>query len=254
MRTLPSNKIEIFPLQDVPRIDSPVDLSEIIVKGFEKTWLDLKDGDIIVIAHTIVSKAEGRSIGRNEIEVSDRARQIAEKNGFDAVQVEIALSQSERVLRDERTLITVTKSGRICNFSGIDHSNAPEGAFVMLPEDSDESAARILDSLEDATGKTLAVIISDTEGRPWRKGAVNIALGCAGINAFKHNKGKRDLYGRELQSSMVCQVDQLASAAEFLMGQADEGTPIVVIRGYEFETGSEKGKDIQRPLSECLFL
>jgi len=102
MRTLPSNKIEIFPLQDVPRIDSPVDLSEIIVKGFEKTWLDLKDGDIIVIAHTIVSKAEGRSIGRNEIEVSDRARQIAEKNGFDAVQVEIALSQSERVLRDER--------------------------------------------------------------------------------------------------------------------------------------------------------
>ncbi len=254
MISLVANKIEIFPLDNLPRIDSPTDIGEIIVNGLEKSQLDLKDGDIIVIAHTVVSKAEGRSIGEGDIEVSERAKEIAEKNEFDPVQVEIALSQCTQVLRDDRVLITVMKSGRICNFSGVDHSNAPEGKFVMLPENSDESAARILESLKVASGKTLAVIITDTEGRPWRRGAVNIALGCAGINAFKHNKGKRDLYGRELQSSMVCQVDQLASAAEFLMGQADEGTPIVVIRGYEFEAGIEKGMDIQRPLSECLFL
>ncbi|MHA1637425.1 MAG: coenzyme F420-0:L-glutamate ligase, partial [Candidatus Thorarchaeota archaeon] len=113
---------------------------------------------------------------------------------------------------------------------------------------------KIRDELETATGRKLAVIISDTEGRPWRKGAVNIALGCAGINAFKHNKGKSDLYGRDLKSSMVCQVDQLASAAEFLMGQADEGMPVIIIRGYDYERGDERGSDIIRPIDESLFL
>lgn len=249
-----SKKIEIIALQNIPRIDQPIGLSSLIVETMDKNGIEALDGDVIVIAHTLVSKAEGRIVYSHDIKVSDEAKRIAERNGFDPVQVEIALSQSARILRDERALITVMESGRICNFGGVDRSNAPKSSFVLLPEDSDRSAARIRDEIETATGRKLAVIISDTEGRPWRKGAVNITLGCAGINAFKHNKGKSDLYGRELKSSMVCQVDQLASAAEFLMGQADEGMPVIIIRGYEYETGDETGNDIIRPIDESLFL
>ncbi len=247
------NHIHIFPVHNIPVINKGTDLFNIFKGLMEKELLVLQKQDILVIAHTIVSKAEARYKSKQDICLSAHALEIAEANAFDPYQVELALNESKRILRKKRALITQTKSGLICNFSGVDHSNAPADSYVMLPLNSDKSAELLREQFVNYLGFEIAIIIADTEGRPWRRGAVNIALGCAGINAFKHNKGKLDLYGRELQSSTVCQIDQLASAAELLMGQAGEAIPAVIIRGYEYQGGEEKGKDVQRPYEESLF-
>lgn len=248
-----SNSIEIIPLHGIPLVSEGDDISSLILRAAHDNKLKLQDGDIIVIAHTLISKAEGRVVNGSKVSVSKEAQRIADENDFDPVQVEIALQESMLVLRSKRALITQLKDGHICNFSGVDRSNAPRGHFVLLPSDADHSAMSIRKALSDSTGKKLAVIISDTEGRPWRKGAINIAVGCAGINAFKYNEGKQDLYGRTLQHSLVCQIDQVASAAEMVMGQANEGLPVVIVRGYEYEKGEENAKTVHRSTDENLF-
>ena len=245
--------ISITALLGIPIIGQGDDVADAILSALETSDIQLLDGDLVIIAHTVVSKSEGRVVYGNEVSVSGRARKIAEQNGFDPVQVELALRESKEVIRSERALITETKTGLVCNFSGVDRSNAPEDSYVLLPEDPDCSARDILRKLTDATGVKLGIVITDTQGRPWRKGAVNLAIGFAGINAFKRNRGKQDLYGRTLKRSTVCQVDELAASAEPLMGQADEGVPVVIIRGYEYEEGSESSRDIPRPKSEDLF-
>ncbi|MHA1908297.1 MAG: coenzyme F420-0:L-glutamate ligase, partial [Candidatus Thorarchaeota archaeon] len=177
-----SSNIEIIPLPGIPIVTKGDDISTQILRAVQDNQLKLLDGDIIVIAHTIISKAEGRTVDGADIVVSKDAQEIAEENGFDPVQVEVALNESKKILRSKRVLITQLENGHICNFSGVDRSNAPEGGFVLLPLDADKSASDILESLTKSTGKSLAIIISDTEGRPWRKGAINLAIGCAGIN------------------------------------------------------------------------
>ncbi|MBN2229305.1 MAG: coenzyme F420-0:L-glutamate ligase [Candidatus Thorarchaeota archaeon] len=245
--------VEIIPLRGIPKIDLGDNIPKCILDALDSTNISLVDGDIIVIAHTIVSKAEGRVIESSQINVTPRAQDIANRSDFDAVQVEIALGEGRAVIRDERALIIELPNGHICNFGGVDHSNAPPSSYLLLPRDPDRSAKLLRTEIEEQSRKKIAVIISDTEGRPWRKGAINIAIGCAGINAFKHNQGKQDLYGRILQRSMICQVDQIASAAELVMGQADEGIPVVIIRGYDYERGNEKVSDIHRTGEENLF-
>jgi coenzyme F420-0:L-glutamate ligase/coenzyme F420-1:gamma-L-glutamate ligase len=243
----------IEPVEKIPLIEEGDDLGEIIYHTVQSNDLKLSDADIVVIAHTIVSKAEGRVIHREDISLSNEAKRIAEKNGYDPYQVELALQESTKVLRSDRALITITKSGRICNFSGVDHSNAPPDSYVLLPSDSDASAANIRDKIQNLSGRRIAVIITDTEGRPWRLGASNIAIGCSGINAFKYNKGKKDLHNRVLQSSTVCQVDELGAAAELVTGQAGEGIPVAIIKGFSYDEGIETATDINRPISETLF-
>lgn len=246
--------IEIIPVQGIPLIHPGSDIVGLIFESIRQSKLDIRDGDIFVIAHTVVSKAEGRIQKASDITVSSKARKIAEKNDFDPIQVEIALNESQRVLRDDRALITETRNGHICNFSGVDHSNAPPESYLLLPLDADRSADSIRKGIEQIVQRNVAVVISDTEGRPWRKGAINIAIGCSGINAYRHNQGKPDLYGRILQRSLVCQIDQIASAAELIMGQADEGIPVVIVRGFIYEKGEETAKDIHRSKEENLFL
>ncbi|MHA2161789.1 MAG: coenzyme F420-0:L-glutamate ligase [Candidatus Thorarchaeota archaeon] len=248
-----ANRIEVFAIDGVPRIDGPVELSRILLEALDSSGVKLQDRDVVIIAHTLVSKAEGRIVHREDVEISRKAQEIAKRGRFDPAQVELAIRESAEIITTDRALITVTKTGLVCNFSGVDHSNAPENSFVLLPENPDESAFRLREELVAGTGKNIAVIVSDTEGRPWRKGAVNLAIGCSGINAFKYNKGKQDLYGRRLQHSMICQVDQLAATAEAVMGQAAEGRPFVIIRGYEYENGLESCKDIQRSKGEDMF-
>lgn len=230
-----------------------MDLASVILNCLEESKMELEEKDILVIAHSIVSKAEGRVVHRASVDVSKRAEEIAESNGFDPVHVELALRESQAVIREQGVLITETNSGFICNFSGVDKSNAPPDSFILIPQNPDESATTILRNLTEKTGLELAVIITDTQGRPWREGSINIALGCAGINAFKHNKGKLDLYGKPLQRSTVCQIDEISSAAEPLMGQADEGTPVVVVRGYEYKRGYEAAQNVPRTREEDLF-
>ncbi|MFW9800529.1 MAG: coenzyme F420-0:L-glutamate ligase [Candidatus Thorarchaeota archaeon] len=250
---LSTKSINLFGVPCIPKIGRGDDLSPIIFDALGKAKLELLNGDIVIIAHSVVSKAEGRIVHRDEVKASKEAQKIAESNGFDPVHVELALRESRKILRTEGALVTETKTGLVCNFSGIDRSNAPADSFLLLPSDPDSSARRILIDLQKKTGKKLAVIISDTQGRPWRLGAVNVALGCAGINAFKYNRGKKDLHGRTLRRSTVCQIDELAAAAEPIMGQADEAIPVVIVRGYAIEEGTDVGKDVQRSEDEDLF-
>ena len=224
-----------------------------LLTGLSSEGVHLQDGDVVVITHKVVSKVEGRVVTAESVVVSERARRIAERNGFDPVQVELALREAVDVLREERALITETRGGLICSFSGVDRSNAPGGTYVLLPEDPDASAQRFRDEIVMRTGRHVGVVVSDTQGRPWRDGAVNVALGCAGVNAFTHNRGKSDLYGYVLRSSKVCTADELAAAAELLMGQAGEGVPFVIVRGLDVECGEEHGADINRPRGLNLF-
>ncbi|UCE10924.1 MAG: coenzyme F420-0:L-glutamate ligase [Candidatus Thorarchaeota archaeon] len=247
------NIIRVLGVPGIPLIDEDCDLVQAILSAISTSGIQLIDGDILVLAQTVISKSEGRVVHKDSVEVSPRAKEIADVNGFDPVHVELALRESRKVLRTDGVLITENLNGLVCNFSGVDRSNAPEGYFVLLPEDPDNSARRILEEMESRTGLALAVVITDTQGRPWRKGSINIAIGCAGINAFKHNRGLEDLYGRIMQRSTVCQVDEIASAVEPIMGQGAEGIPLVIIRGYDYETGPERGSDIPRPEDEDLF-
>jgi coenzyme F420-0:L-glutamate ligase/coenzyme F420-1:gamma-L-glutamate ligase len=247
------NVVSAIALSSIPIVKPGDSLVEMMLKSVKETCIDLNNGDVFVIASKIVSKAENRLVKASDVKVSERAKEIAEKNGFDPIHVELAIRESVEVIRSDGVLITVTRSGALCNFSGVDKSNAPEEEYVLLPKDPDQSARDIREGLVRKTGRELAVVISDTQGRPWRKGSINVAIGCAGINAFKHNKGKSDLYGRTLKRSTVCQIDELASLAEPLMGQAGERIPVVIIRGYKHEDGIETGSDIIRSKDEDIF-
>jgi len=252
-RIMTHKTISAIALTSIPIVKPGDRLGEMILNSIAERGIVLLRGDILLIASKIVSKAENRLVKASEVKVSERAIEIAKKNGFDPIHVELALQESVEVIRSDGVLITETHSGSICNFSGVDKSNAPEEEYVLLPKNPDQSAKRIREELERETGLNLAVIVSDTRGRPWRKGSINVAIGCAGINAFKHNKGKSDLYGRTLNQSTVCQIDELAALAEPLMGQAGERIPVVIIRGYSYEDGTESGSDIIRSKDEDIF-
>jgi coenzyme F420-0:L-glutamate ligase/coenzyme F420-1:gamma-L-glutamate ligase len=151
------------------------------------------------------------------------------------IKTEIALQESVEVIREEPIIITKTKQGIITDYSGVDESNAPLGTMIALPKDADKSALDIYEKLRQSFGFATPVIVCDTQGRPWRKGAINLAIGIAGMSPFIDNAGRRDLYNRHLRSSIVCLADELASAAELVMGQADEGIPLAIIRGVDYE-------------------
>ena len=242
-----------FPLTNFPIVKSHDNLVNLILKAVESSERNLNNGDIIVIASKIVSVSEDRVVSGEDIEPSLKAREIASENGFDPIHVELAIRESVEIIRTEGVLITETSFGLVCNFSGVDKSNAPEGMYILLPENPDKSANQLRNALIKTTGKNIAIIITDTQGRPWRKGSVNVSIGSAGIAPFKYNKGKRDLYGRVLKRSTVCQIDEIAMLTEPLMGQAGQKTPVVIVRGYSYMDSEETAQDINRPKHEDMF-
>ncbi len=245
--------IEVLAVTGIPLIRAGDEVADIIYSAVQRCGLVLLDGDIIVVAHTIISKAEDRIVRSADVQPSQRAMEIAQENAFDPIQVEIAIRESKSILRDRRVLITETRHGLVCNFAGVDRSNAPPDSYVLLPVDSDKSAHAIRTRLETLSGASLAVIVSDTQGRPWRRGGVNMALGCSGIGAFKYNRCRCDLHGRILERSTVCHVDEIAAAAEAVMGQAAEGTPVVIVRGYPYDSTGEGGTCIPRAQEHDMF-
>lgn len=253
IKTMSSERIHAIPIPDFPIVEPDVNLVKLIMQTLEASKTELENGDILVIASKIVSVSENRIVRATDIEPSEKALEIASKNDLDPIHVELALRESVEILRTEGVLITETSSGLVCNFSGVDKSNAPEGDYILLPRDPDSSANQLLKSLIKSTGKKLAIIITDTQGRPWRRGSINLAIGCAGIAPFKYNKGKKDLYGRVLERSTVCQIDEIAMLAEPLMGQAGQKIPIVIVRGYTYSASEETAKDINRPKHEDMF-
>ncbi|MGC8998136.1 MAG: coenzyme F420-0:L-glutamate ligase [Candidatus Bathyarchaeia archaeon] len=220
-------------LEGFPIIKPGDNIAKIIVKTAEKNGLEIEDGDIIVVAQKIFSKAEGRIINLKEVVPSERAKEIAVKTGKSPKFVELVLRETKEVIKASSDILLVEDvRGLVCINAGIDKSNIEgESNFALLPENPDKSAEKCREEIKKLTGKDVAVIICDTYSRPFRRGQVNFAIGLAGIKPFKDYRGKRDLYGYILKVKNVAVVDEIAAAAELLMGQAEEATPVVIFKG-----------------------
>ena len=228
------------------------DIGKIIVD----TYTDgLQNGDILVITQKIVSKAEGCEVSYDAIEPSPFALHVAQMGDKDPKVAELVLRESKRIVRmDEHVLITETHHGIICANSGVDRSNSRPGYMLTLPKDPDASAKKIRDRLLELTKiSSLAVIISDTYGRALRVGTINCAIGTAGIEPLEDYRGRSDLFGYVLNHTVVARVDELASAAGLFTGQAAEGVPVVLIRGFKFQEGFTSAKILNRKRPEALF-
>ena len=244
--------VTIFPLRDFPLINPGDDLEGIIVTELRK--ITLENDDILVIAHTIVSKAENKVYNLDEIRPSSFAQSISELQEKDPRKIEVVLQESSEIIRmNEHVLITATKHGFICANSGVDKSNTPGETVIGLPNDPDLSARRIKERILKDLGKDVAVIISDTFGRPLRVGTVNIAIGIAGINPIDDLRGQKDLFGYELISTVVAKADEVAAAAGLVMGQSNEGTPVIIVRGVEYAKADTSAKLLIRDRQTDVF-
>ena len=229
-----------------PEIPAGDDLAQRVADSIE-----LEDGDVVVLAQKIVSKAEGRVVRLADVDPSDEARAIA--GDEDPRRIEVILREAARVVRVRPPLVIAeTRHGFICASAGVDASNAPEpGMLVLLPEDPDASAAKIRSRLQELTGKTLGVLITDSFGRPWRQGTIDVALGASGLEVLRDLRGQRDRVGYELHATMIAIADEIASAAELVMGKAN-GVPAAVVRGLEV-AGDGRARDLVIPEERDLF-
>ena len=220
-------------LEDFPLIKPGDDIAKIIVETARKNGLKLEDGDIIAIAQKIFSKAENRIVRLRNIVPSKKAEEIAKITGKSPKFAELVLRETKKIMKASREILLVEdKRGLICINAGIDKSNVEgRGNFALLPENPDRSAQECRLEIKRLTGKNVAVVICDTYSRPFRRGQVNFAIGVAGIKLFKDYRGKEDLFGQILKVKNVAVIDEIAAAAELLMGQAKEATPVVIFKG-----------------------
>jgi len=238
--------VTIAPVDGLPEIRESDDLAALIAERAE-----LRDGDVIVIAQKAVSKAEGRVVRLAEVEPSDRARELAADR--DPRQHEVILREAARLVRTRPPLVIAeTRHGFVCASAGVDASNAPEPeTVVLLPEDPDASAARIRDRLRELAGAEVGVIVSDSFGRPWRQGTTDVAIGAAGIRPLLDLKGIQDAVGYELHATVIAVADELAGAAELVMGKTS-GVPAAVIRGVDAD-GEGSARELVMPADRDLF-
>jgi coenzyme F420-0:L-glutamate ligase / coenzyme F420-1:gamma-L-glutamate ligase len=240
--------VELIGVEGLPEVQSGDDLGALIAAHAE-----LRAGDIVVVAQKVVSKSEGRVIRLADVTAGEEAQRIAPNliARPDPRMVQVVLDESVRVLRSERVLITETAHGYVCANAGVDHSNVGEGVLTLLPLDPDASAQRLRSRLRELTGIEVGVVISDTFGRPWRLGIVNVALGVVGLPALVDLRGTPDDTGQELHATVLAVADDIASGAGLVMGKT-ERTPVVIARGLTLE-GSGTGRDLIRPEAEDLF-
>jgi len=257
--------INIIGLKGIPIIKPGDNIPNILLESLDKNDLSLENGDIIIIAQTIISKSKGLIRILKDIKPSLKAIEIYEKltpksksAGIPIKSPELIqaiLDEAKEIIKVEHVLITETKHGFICANAGIDKSNVEgENSITLLPNNPDSEAEKIRKALKIITEKEVAIIISDSFGRAFRVGATGVALGVSGISPILDKRGSKDLFGKELQSTIIGQVDNLASAAQLVMGEADEGLPIILIRGYVFnKTDDASIKPIIRKKSLDLF-
>jgi coenzyme F420-0:L-glutamate ligase / coenzyme F420-1:gamma-L-glutamate ligase len=238
--------ISIRPVEGLPEIREGDDLAELIAERAE-----LEDGDVLVVAQKVVSKAEGRVVRLADVEPSERARDLAGQE--DARRHEVILRESARIVRSRPPLvITETRHGFVCASAGVDSSNAPEReTVVLLPLDPDASAARLRERMRELTGAEVGVIVSDSFGRAWRQGTTDVAIGAAGIRPLLDLKGTRDRVGYELHATVIAVADELAGAAELVLGKTD-GVPAAVIRGVDAR-GEGTASELVMPAERDLF-
>jgi len=249
-------KIEVIGLYYDKEIKRGDDIGRIIIEVAKKMGIEISDGDVIVVTHKVVSKAEGRVVNLNRVRPSKKALEIARMVNKDPRLVELILREAKEVLKiGDGHIITLTRHGIVCANAGIDRSNAGgEGNVVLLPENPDESAKRIRKTIKEVLGVDVAVIITDTYGRPFRMGVINLAIGFSGINPYRDYRSKPDRNGYLMRTTRVAIVDEIASAAELVIGQGAENTPFAIVRGADYEKCEECGfNDIYMPKEKWLF-
>jgi len=236
-------RLELIALPGIPLVEPGDDLTALVLAALERAGTRLAAGDVLVVAQKIVSKAEGRYADLGSVTPSAEARRLAAETDKDPRLVELILSESRRVLRHRPGLVIVEhRLGFVMANAGIDASNIPDGPagerVLLLPEDPDASCRSLRDGLQTATGVAPAIVMNDSTGRAWRNGTVGIALGVVGLEPLVDLRGRPDLFGRPLRVSLVGLGDQLAAAASLVQGEADEGTPVALVRGFDADAGN----------------
>ena len=246
-------RVEVFPISGIPEVRAGSDIAGLILKAMRKAKFTMRNRDVVVVKQKVVSKAEGRLVPLNSVEPSERALRLAREHGKDPKLVELILKESVRVVRTGHgVIITETKHGFVCANSGVDQSNVMEGYVALLPLDPDLSADRIRERLQKATGRTLAVVVTDTFGRPWRRGQTDVAIGCSGIVPLVSYMGRKDRFGYELRVTEPAVVDEIAGAAELAVGKL-KGIPVAVVRGVDYTPGEGRVKSLVMERQRDLF-
>ena len=245
--------LRLFAIPGIPEIRPGDDLVTVLMAAARRAKIALREGDVLVVAQKIVSKAEGALVQLESVTPSAAAAALAGELKKDARIIEVVLRESKRIVRSQHVLIAETRHGFVCANAGVDHSNVPgDDAVTTLPKDPDASARRLAEGLRKKTGKRLGVIISDTFGRPWRMGLTNVAIGASGLPVLRDLRGSRDRDGKPLTATVLAVADKIAAAAGLLMGKS-EGCPVVVVRGYSFDSVEEPVTKMIRPAAEDLF-
>ena len=240
--------LQVIPIKIQKEVESGDDLVDLILESFE-----INDGDVLVFSQKIISKNEGRILSLSSVNPSLLADGIASSYGKDPRLVELILSESKRIVRMENGVIIVeTKHGFVCANAGIDESNVKDGYATLLPDDPDKSANLLKDRIKQKTGKNVAIIISDTFGRPFRLGQTDVAIGIAGLEPILDYSGKPDTFGKILQVTAIAIADEICSTSELVMGKVQK-CPIAVIRNYNFSSSTTKIQEMLRSDHDDLF-
>ncbi|MCW4023835.1 MAG: coenzyme F420-0:L-glutamate ligase [Candidatus Bathyarchaeota archaeon] len=250
------NPVQVIPVEGLPLIEPGDDLAQLIADATNKKGTPLQENDVVVITHVVVSKSEGTIVNLDTITPTEQAIEIAQKTGKDPVMVQLVLDESKDLVRvGPNSIITETKSGIVCANAGVDRSNVlGDRNAVPLPKDPNLSAKKIRKNIKQILGINVAVIVSDTHGRPFRMGEINVAVGASGIKPIRDHRGEKDLFGYSLRIKQTAVADELASAAELVIGQSCEGIPAAIIRGYQYEVEENvTAADLNRPKEKDLF-
>jgi coenzyme F420-0:L-glutamate ligase / coenzyme F420-1:gamma-L-glutamate ligase len=248
--------VQVIAVENLPLFQKGDNLGKLISDAAQKQGTPIQENDIVVVTHVAVSKAEGAVVNLDEVKPSARAVEIAKKVDKDPAMVEVILRETKEVVRmGNNSLIVETKSGIVSANAGVDRSNVKGGRnVVLLPASPDGSAQGIRREIQKTTGHNVAVIVSDTHGRPLRMGEINVAIGVAGFKPIRDRRGEKDLFGYVLHVKQTNIADELASAAELVIGQANEGIPVAIIRGYKFQAAEDvSGRELTRPKEKDMF-
>lgn len=250
------NPIKIIAVENLPLIQKNDNIAQLILDASKNQGTPIQENDVVVITHVAISKAEGNIVNLDKIMPSEKAKKIAAQTEKDPALVEVILQETKDIVRvGPNSIITETKSGIVCANAGVDRSNVlGERNVAPLPKDPNSSAQKIRQEIKRLTGFNVAVIISDTHGRPFRMGEINVAVGVAGIKPIRDRRGEKDLFGYVLKIKQTAIADELASAAELVIGQANEGIPVAIIRGYNYKTAEKvSATELTRPKEKDLF-
>ncbi|MFH1821187.1 MAG: coenzyme F420-0:L-glutamate ligase, partial [Methanobacteriota archaeon] len=237
----------------IPMVKRSDDMGELIVKAAGNQHLKIDDGDMVVVAQKAVSKAEGDFVDLAAVKPSKRASDMAAELEKDPRVIEVILQQSPEIVRLGHVIISRTKHGFVCANAGVDCSNVDGEHATLLPKDPDASAARIRASIKQRLGADVAVIVTDTQGRPFRCGCVGVAIGISGMKPLLDMRGKRDLYGKELKVTITCPADSIAAAAVTIMGESNESVPVVLVKGAKYDRGEGSIRELVRAPELDLF-